>query len=669
MNAIVTVLRQAESLVYDAIDAIRTRTGRQPINRPAGPVSGARTYVKNANPMFIRPEFSTNGRVNLIENAVPNWRAFEFDPFGQTHTHEQLVASGFISPLTGLPTSIPPGSDMVQLAELTYDFVRYTGLPTLVIDTDYDADIVINGAPPGSHTDPELVNGRLRREVTLPDGFGGGGVVALNITAIRAVGTSIRVYWKEYLGTMVDPDANGGWHPGFVAEAAENNVLRYLDHLSLNQHDGITVDDVPGPEYHGYGAFKIGTAGAVKMGVPPELFAKLCGAAGTGGWWHMLGRLGHTARHDDVNNLQNFPQDNLTFAQYLRDDAANIIASNQWELWVKRVYDAIRSDPVAATKTHYWEHKNETWNFLNGDFIPNSYGDQAIAEAVNPAWVADDVNHFIQLPYNRQGTGYMLARAMDEWDRLQALNDTDIDMRFILPCWTAVPVSMQESIDGFNYYWTQNAIDPAPKRARLQGSKAGYYSGVMRESDINENPQTPPLLVITGYASFDALRDAHIAGQITTDAINDAFNEFYLSETEQFSNVEWTIARGREIKAICDNNGLGTAYGLSMAADYEAGTHENRGANWTGGDAQQYLYNLYHQSPQAAAMQRAYADRHLDEFGEQYMVTMFSIGAGTDIGFGTGGQPGANPWFRGSIWEPDAPLRQSWLTLPKRMGL
>ena len=629
-------------------------------------------FTTNANPTFIEQGFPQEARSNFLQTGDNRWTAREFS-FNLIASYADMVAAGQIN-AQGFPTEIPAGADYVQSVPLFAAWRRFPqwarDLGPIRVEFDGDMDISLH-VPTGNLTQQaNASNGDSRYEFHYPTTHND--FVYINITAIRTPCTRMRVYPAN-----VDPDANGGWSPWFLESLRQYMCIRSLDLTHCNAYDIISVDQINTMQDYFWGARKRTPQNLQKMGIPNEAVFSMSEAAGVSTWHHVPARLGASEIFDD----ENLPGSRLFFpgtasspyvyTDYCDAEAQNILDSNQLELFVQDYYNALHNaSPAVKSLLHYLEWANEVWNHAPG-FHLMTYIAKAIGLLLNPAWSQNSTFEF-DAGGHREAAGYMTARMMVEFDRLQALNGTNYKVSFVMGCQTVLPGTLSQMVDGFEYYCDNNGINAATKAdmlARCQSFGTGYWSGALSDYDPNGNLTTPPLWAMLGRSSWAEIESDINSGALTAAEFRTAYRNFYdRPDLPGYQTIPAIRANHLQLKTIAEARGLGSTWGLAHAGNYEGGTHDDEAAFRDATETKRALFELVYLSEEMADVDRALNNGFIEDHGHDFMLSNYPINAPTDDGAENGGQLGKFAFFSGFFTQTN-PITQMWKEFPRRESL
>jgi hypothetical protein len=635
----------------------------KPIAPAAGNMVQTPVYATQANPTFMQFWTGQDARTNFMQNTHGEWEA-RTNGFGLIQDFPTLKANNFINEY-GLPTAIPAGADYVLSPPMMAGWTRFNSwmrdLGTMIFECDVDVQ-------------PEIIN---HPGLLTPIADGPTGLKRWRFQLPTTHDDFVYVLWRSIpqeptiascYPENLDPSADGGWSPWFIGKGAQYarkginryGIIRTLDLDNFNPKDIISVDQVNTPADLFWGAPKRTPAGLAKCGVPFESLFKLSEATNSAIWHLAPIRLGATRIFDD-----NLPGSPLFYGgppvaefytDYVQEQATNILASDEFEKWIEEFYNAFHNAPATVkTMRHILEIANELWNTAP-NFYLLSYMAMAIAHAVNPAWQTNPTFEFNGSA--RQGLGYMTARAIKEWDRLQAQNGTDYELIWAISCQTAVPFSIDAAMEGFDFYCAQEGLSAATiadMKSRCQSFGTSYWEGALSNRDINGNPATPPVWGILGsYTSWEDIRNDYNSGALSETALLDGLRQFYDDASlTNYLNIPRVRALHNEFATRSANLGLGGKWGiLPHGGTYEGTTHEDQNSlapNIT--QAQLDLLAVWYGSAQFADVTRTMLLGLAADHGNEFILSNYPVNAMTDDGSQNGGNIGRFTFHSGGYPE------------------
>lgn len=302
--------------------------------------------------------------------------------------------------------------------------------------------------------------------------------------------------------------------------------------------------------------------------------------------------------------------------QFAKDNAATIIASNEWRLYCDAMVAAMIAQNYPLNYALYFALCNEKWN-------PTFFLNFVYAQGLGDALVGQDAG-------SMAGYGYMVAHLMRQMDAaLAAAGRSTQKFRMMIEYQSATPSTLSAAHQGFDKYFADRALDATPYRPRTGASAASYLDGCFKY-DVG---------VVSPYpdkASWETAIKARIAADPAL--LRRQFRDWLINSPSTTDGcVAYLRLRRAQGKAIAE------AWGQPYVCDYEAGMHtipygsilDPVIANWA---------NEWAMSAECAAA--------LTAMYQGFLVDDPAIGITdfTDVGFGTAYDASGNvewrpPWL------------------------
>ena len=608
-------------------------------------------YRTQANPTFMQFWTGQDARTNFFENTHGQWEA-RTNAFGLVQDFVALKSNGLINEY-GLPTAIPAGADYVLSPPMMAGWARFNSWMRDLGPMIYECDVDVQ---------PEIIN---NPGILTPIADGPTGLKRWRFQMPTTHSDFVYVLWRAIpqeptitacYPENVDPSADGGWAPWFVGKGAQYerrgvnryDVIRTLDLDNFNPKDIISVDQINSVSDNFWGAPNRTPSNLAKCGIPFESLFTLSEATDSTIWHLIPMRLGADRIFDDTlpGSPLFYSGDPVPefYTDYVQQQAPNILASDEFEKWIQAYYAALHAAPASVkSKRHILEVGNELWN-VAPNFYLLSYMAMAIAHAVNPAWQTNPTFEFNGTA--RQGLGYLTARAIQEWDRLQAANGTDYELIWAVSCQTANTFSINAAMEGFDFYCNEQGLSAATiadMKSRCQSFGTSYWEGALSNRDINGNTATPPLWGILGRSSWEEIRDDYNSGALSEQALLDGIRQFYDDASlANYLTIPKVRSLHNEFAIRSADLGLGGKWGiLPHGGCYEGTTHEDQNSlapNIT--QAQLDLLAVWYGSVQFADVTLEMQLGLVEDHGSEFLLSNYPINAMTDDGSTNGGNIG-----------------------------
>lgn len=527
-------------------------------------------------------------------------------------SYSEMLANGYVDPVTGDPTGIPPGATKLQSTifreRAPYRPSWSAGTYRLRWDGQGYCQLWLNGTAIEANRTPNSVDFVFPASNTAHD--------AIVITSIGPGFGNVRLYRAEFETNI---ETNGEvFDPNYLNLASAFKVIRPMDWNHANSSSAVDPDEIPQKSWFVWRPISI------------EAQFDLAMITNTALWINVPGFLGQAA--DIKNNLSTWQPNNLQPYGYDHWDAP--LYSDAMKRYCDRLAAAVIASGYPRNRCLYVELDNENWNIY---FKHASYF-SGIGKAMN-GQARPATSDGAGMPPAMTAGGYYSAFLMTQLQA--AFEEAGIaDQVWIMVMGTQmgyVPASYPADVkmQSFLKYFTDRGIDPTPWKQRCGLSGATYFYEVISE--------------LRGlYQGTAAERDsAWLAAIANPTQLKTDMKNWYLNTPASAGGqtIPQIIARRQEIIDYAAANGY------LYIGEYEGGWHETVGSSTLTNDAgfKSFWFDDWRKSQEFQDVHTALYTQLRAQKSDAMLSHYLSYGM-EDFGA---------PWFFTAYWGETGPVKSA----------
>lgn len=520
---------QPQTAVNDGLADARAQLSAQisasaKTSKPQGP-------LLQAGPWYPAAFNMEEPFANLLNGSVVVWEGGGMDT-------GQMIAAGIVDKTTLLPSRLPNGKWLnggIYFPGNTPEMaLHWDG--DWVLEWEGDADFWIEYLP----REMQWRDGKNR--IVFTRDFKRGKTPDHSRIQIRRLNgplKSLKLYRAENEDAI---KAGKIYNPAFLEALSGYDVIRTMDLQSVNSTTIRSIEDMATMATPYWATSDAGNAQGEPQfkypsplqGMPIEATFRLGTESGKSVWFQAPITLGAPAPLFDFAGDDPFPHWAARFSDAAKDDAVNVIESEEWDRYADAFVEALIASGYPADRPLYVSLANEVWNFAGQYFLTTTYA-QRMGWGLAP---------WLEIPEHnglREGYGALMARFKLALDGALERADREQNITYV--------------IEGQAAYVELTG-------AALRGAKAYMDKKGERWAD-----HAPGFGV--SVASYWGWRSPADYGVDTSDF--DALENFFLNGGDRQEGT-----RANVLKLFRGAAAQGAQYGVRLIGAYEGGSHFGR---------------------------------------------------------------------------------------------
>lgn len=373
----------------------------------------------------------------------------------------------------------------------------------------------------------------------------------------------IKVYRKKYENLV---KAGKIFSPDFIKTVKKYKVLRNMDWNEVNDSKVTNVEQLSkvNDMFFGNDGDHDEVEKGIRVSVPLEHQALLAKESDTAWWLCIPPMLGApesitTEGFRDPGNYSKQVRDRRVNA--IKSHLSKILASNQFNLFAKKVIAALDKYDYPENKMIYLELGNEIWNFAYGFNYHTEYF-LALENALK------DLGKRFDGGGMRGSYGYLSAKLLDAFEaEFAKSNRKNQAWKIVIGTQTSWPGQSRGSLLGVEQYYkdkNQNALI-SQKMSKIGIATTGYYSGGFyysaNSAALFGNPNMGKSEWIAKWKSEFRNNKSRL-GQLIYDFLSNT------NENAPGFSIGWVVGKTKEHEQVAKD------FGASFIGQYEGLSHD-----------------------------------------------------------------------------------------------